>query len=340
MRPVYSGLSFNPKDATDFSDWLAYPDHPRLGQGNTPVVELPRLAAALGVSTLSVKIEGANPTGSHKDRMSALAVARALDIGAQTVVAASSGNAGASIAAYCGAVGLKCVIVTTSKMNPNWRRAIEFHGARLEYAPSVQARWHLVEERTRKGEWYPVTNFCMPAVGSNPFGVDGYRTVSFEIYRQCNPLPTDILVPTSRGDLLWGLARGFADLEAAGCIDHSPKLHAIEPFPRITRVLEGSDYRDSFPGESAMTSLGGSTVCFQALKALDLSGGTALPVEQSDVKDDQRLLARNGLYLELSCAAALTGLRKAARNEVVKADARVMLIGTSHGYKEIPEVMQ
>jgi threonine synthase len=319
-------------------DWQAYPDPPGLGEGNTSLALLDRLAEEIGIRALYLKNEGGNPTGSHKDRMSRFVVQRALEIGASTVGAASSGNAGVSLAAYAARVGLKCVIVTTPDMNPNWRRAIEMHGATLLAAGTPEQRWDVLARRVRAGDWYPATNFVVPAVGSNPFGVDGYRSIAFELFLQlrANP-PTDIFVPTSRADLLWGIARGYCDLQVAGFLEKRPRVHAVEPFARISRVFAGEDYRGNFPGSTAMTSIGGTTVTYQALSALKSCRGAAVVADDESARVDQRRLAHSGLYLELSSAAALSALRKLVSQGVVGRDAAVVLIGTSSGFSEYEE---
>ncbi len=324
-----------PASLSRLADWQVYPDHPTLGEGNTALLQLEDLAQEIGIGTLYLKNEGANPTGSHKDRMSRFVVQRALEIGASTVAAASSGNAGVSLAAYAAHVGLNCVIVTTPDMNPNWRRAIEMHGASLLATESPERRWDVLARRVRAGDWYPVTNFITPAVGSNPFGVDGYRSLAFEIFLELgNDRCTDIVVPTSRADLLWGIARGFCDLERSGLVEQCPRIHAAEPFDRISRVLAGEDYRGNFAGSSALTSIGGSTVTFQAIEAIAACKGSAVATDDKEALQDQKRLARCGLYLELSSAAALTGLRRLVSQRVVAPDAAVVLIGTSNGLSE------
>jgi threonine synthase len=322
-------------DKYPHGDWLAYPGGPFLGEGRTPLVALQCLANQIGVGSLHAKYEGANPTGSHKDRMSALVVQRAKEVGASTVAAASSGNAGTSLAAYAAHAGLNCVIVTTPNMSANWRRAVKMHGAELIDIATAEERWQIVARQAKLGKWYPVTNYLTPAVGSSAFGVDGYRAIAFEIFDQCSGAqPTDILVPTSRGDALWGIAQGYCDLLNAGMISELPKVHAVEPFPRLALVMSGTDLRANFPGSSALVSLGGSTVTFQAVKALTMTGGSAAAVDEAHVVRDQIELARAGMYLELSSASALTGLRKLVHDQTISAGARVVLIATSHGYKE------
>lgn len=323
-----------PQSLKRLPDWQVYPDHPTLGEGNTPLVSLEGLAKEIGVRALHLKNEGANPTGSHKDRMSRFVVQRALEVGAGTVAAASSGNAGVSLAAYAAHVGLACVIVTTPDMNPNWRRAIEMHGATLLATETSERRWQVLADRVRAGEWYPATNFVIPPVGSNPFGVDGFRSLAFEIFQGLGTACTDIVVPTSRADLLWGIARGYCDLRTAGFVEDCPRIHVVEPFGRISKVLAGEDYRGNFAGSSALTSIGGSSVTYQALDAVASCKGSAVVTDDAAVCGDQKRLARCGLYLELSSAATLTGLRKLFRQGLIAADAAVVLVGTSNGFSE------
>ncbi len=330
-RPTIAGR----RGCARYAEWLAYRDWPSLGEGGTPLVELAGLAGLPGAGRVLVKNEGQNPTGSHKDRMSMLAVARACDVGARAVVAASSGNAGHSVAAYAAAAGLACVVVTMPGMSPNLRRAVEMTGARLVATEAPAARWTYVRDRIESEGWFPVTNFLTPPVGSNCFGVDGFRTIAFELHDEIGAGDIgSVLVPTSRADLLWGIARGFRDLVEAGLAQRAPKVHAVEPFPRIAAVLAGADHRGSFPGSSALVSIGGDTVTYQALDALRLCGGTAIAVAEADAIRDQRLLSECGLYLELSSAAALTGLRRLRESGAVAPGETTVLVATSHGFKE------
>jgi len=335
-KPASVAIEYNnlPRTTERIADWQVYPAHPTMGEGGTPLVAMERLARETGVRRLLVKNEGANPTGSHKDRMSRFVVQRALAVNATVVAAASSGNAGVSLAAYAARVGLGCVIITTPDMNPNWRRAIEMHGATLLAAQTPLQRWQVVADHVKTGEWYPATNFSLPAVGSNPFGVDGYRSIALEILRELGADCTDVLVPTSRGDLLWGIARGCTDLQRAGLLEKPPRVHAVEPFARLSKVLCGADYCGTFPGDTSLTSIGGSTVAYQAMDALASCGGTAVVADEGGARDDQQRLAGCGLYLELSSAAALTGLRRLLSKGVVAPDATVVIIGTSNGLSE------
>ncbi|MBI1775996.1 MAG: pyridoxal-phosphate dependent enzyme [Proteobacteria bacterium] len=343
VKPVYTSTGKAPRAGgrggmARHATLLPYITFPSLGEGDTPLVEVPGLAMELGLAALHVKCESQSPTGSHKDRMSCLVVARAVATGAPAIVAASSGNAGVSVATYAAAAGLRCVIVTTPAMNPIWRRAIEITGAELVATERSLDRWRLVSDHVRAEGWFPATNFIDPPVGSNCWGVDGYKTVAFELFDEAGADGHDfVLVPTSRGDLLWGIYEGYRVLLEERRIQRMPRLVAVEPHPRLTRVLAGEDHRGAFPGESALSSIGGSTVAWQAVLALRSSGGAAIAVSEPQVRRDQECLAHAGLYLELSAAATLTALRGLREDGTIKPGARAALIGTANGFREMPE---
>jgi threonine synthase len=304
----------------------------------TPLTELTSLAQTLGIEKLWLKNEGQNPTGSHKDRMSALAVARALALGRTAVVATSSGNAGASLAAYAAAAGLRCAIISTHNINPVWAQAIRLTGADLILTDTSMERWHLMRRMVEQEQWYPVTNFIHPPVGSNPFGVQGYKTIAYEIIEQCGATPpTLILIPASRGDLLWGVGQGLLELEQAGLLAKRPRLAAVEPIPRLSRVLAGEDYRQLFAEDAhTMSSIGGETVTYQSVAALRGWTGTAVEVTSEAAQAAQETLAHSGFYAEMSSAAALAGLQELRQRKEVDSSERVVLVTTSHGYKEPP----
>jgi threonine synthase len=322
-----------------YASQLPYREFPHLGEGLTPLIRLPSLAKSLGLGQIWLKNEGQNPTGSHKDRMSALVTARAVTLGRKPVVAASSGNAGASLAAYAAAAGLRCAIISTKEINPVWARAIQITGAELILTDTSMARWQLMRQMVEEEGWYPVTNYIDPPVGSNPFGVQGYKTVAYEILEQCGETPpTTILVPTARGDLLWGIWAGLLDAERFGLLPERPRLIAVEPVERLRNVLAGADYRQHFAEEPhGMISISGATATYQSMIALQESKGAAVEVTTEDAVLAQEMLARHGIYVEMSSAASLAGLRLLSNNRQINMGERVVLIATSHGYKELPD---
>jgi len=338
----YKEKSFRPspkKGMQRYGNHLPYVAFPTLGEGNTPVISLANLAKHLGFKEVIVKNEFQNPTGSHKDRASSLIVARALEAGKTTIVAASSGNAGISLAAYAARAGLKCKIISFPTINKAYKLAIEATGAELitleRDCSTGDNRWDYMRQMVETYDWYPGTNYTSPPVGSSCFGVQGYKTIAYEIFEDLgDDLPEYILVPVSRGDLLWGIYEGFKELLEFNCISACPKLVCVEPFMRLSKVLEGEDYRNDFQGDSSLTSsIGGTTVTYQALKAVSESWGFACVAPQSKVSEDIRQMAHFGLYLEASSATIFSALLEAAENRKIEKNSKVLLIATSSGFK-------
>lgn len=318
-----------------YAQFLPYGDAVTLGEGGTPLVPLAALAEELGVDRLYGKNEFQNPTGSHKDRMNPFITARAVEAGYPAVTCASSGNEAASLAAYAAAEGLRCVNVSTEHIPKLWKDASDAAGAELVLVPDSGAR--LSYQRAHMGEgWYPATNLLDVPVSSSPYGIQGYKTLSFEVYEAMGrELPDYILIPTCRGDLLYGVFEGFFDLRRAGYIDHLPKLVACEPLPRLELVLEqGRSHTEKFPGRSDKTaSIGGVTATYQSEYALRESGGFAVSVPQEEAVAAVKKMARHGLYLESSSAIVHPCLQKALGEGRISPRSSVLLVLTSSGYK-------
>jgi threonine synthase len=304
---------------------LRLPEALALGEGGTPCVELPVLAQTMKLGRLTAKLEWCNPTGSHKDRMSARLIARARSCNAPLVVAASSGNGGLSVAAYAARAGLPTEIAVTAALAPSYRRAMAAHGARLFEAPDSLARWEHLARRVTEGA-FAATNYRLPAIGTDPFGIEGYKTLAAEL---AGPEQPDVvIVPSARGDLLSGLRLGFEEI--GGVL---PRLVAVEPFPRLARVMAGEDYRSRFDGRTAQVSIAGETVTFQALCALRATGGLAVPVDDNAARRAQARLAACGLHAELSAAATLAALDEIARDGRL-AGRHVILVLTGSGLRD------
>lgn len=303
-----------------------------LGEGDTPLVPLDALAGELGLAGLWAKMESANPTRSHKDRMSRFVVARAQHLGMTKVVAATSGNAGVSLAATAKQAGLDATIIVRRNAPGRWIDAIREHGAQLIESVTPDARWADSRELVLAGTHYPATNFLLPPVGSNPFGVQGYKTVAYELVDALGGQPLDaVVVPTDRGDLLWGIFEGLRELVEQQRIATMPRLFATEPYPRISAVSDGTDYRETFAGQSDQASIGGSTVTWQGLSAVQASGGAAVVVDDRQAESSRQALAGVGVTAELCSAATLGAVRTLVSNGELGPGAHVALIITSDG---------
>ncbi|MCW3638101.1 MULTISPECIES: threonine synthase [Burkholderia] len=325
-----------PPAGSDMSRWgayLPYLDWPSLGEGGTPLIEL----ESSDLGKLWIKAEWMNPTGSHKDRMSPLAAARAVEVGASGIVCASSGNAGVSIACYAAKAGLASRVIVTASLPKPVRRALATYGADVVVAENSLDRWRVMEEAVKNEGWFPLTNYLLPPVGSCAWGVEGYKTVAFELAAECSEGLDAVIVPTARGDIIWGIAAGFAMLAKRGQWHHPlPKLIAVEPFPRISKVLDlQADITDQFPGSTRQASIAGTTATDQSLRAVVDTGGTALVISDDMADVAQHVLAQqSGIYLELCAAAPYAAIpRLLAQGHLARTD-RVVMIGTSAGYRD------
>lgn len=320
-------------DMRQWGPYLPYLEWPSLGEGGTPLIELESTC----LRKLLIKAEWMNPTGSHKDRMSPLAVARAIEVGAQGVICASSGNAGISMACYAAKAGLASRVVVTPSLPKPVHRALSLYGADIVVAGHSLDRWRVMEEAVTKDGWFPLTNYLLPPVGSCVWGVEGYKTIAYELASACKDDLDAVVVPTARGDTIWGLAAGFARLVQRGHWKAPiPKLIAVEPFPRISKVLQNeAAITDDFPGATRQVSIAGATATDQSLRAVIQTSGTALVVTDEMADVAQRELAhKHGIYLELCAAAAYAAIpRLLAQGYLARTD-KVALIGTSAGYRD------
>ena len=314
----------------DAAAWLPYLRWPGLGEGGTPLLALPPPAP---LAAYRIKAEWMNPTGSHKDRMSPLSVARALERGAPGIACASSGNAGISLAAYAARAGLPARVVAGEAVPQATRRILASYGAEVVESADGTARWQVLAGIVRDEGWHSATNFALPASGSDAWGVEGYKTIALELAAECPDGLDAVLVPTARGDLAWGIHTGFTQLRQAGLWAHAgPRLIAVEPFPRLQAVLAGTARSTGqFTGITKQASTAGATATDQAVRAVRDSGGAAIAVDDGAALQAQAELARQGVLLELCAAAGHAAMPRLAARGVLGPGDRVVLIGTASG---------
>ncbi|HEV8559460.1 MAG TPA: pyridoxal-phosphate dependent enzyme [Actinophytocola sp.] len=320
--------------------WPSLPGPPlTLGEGDTPLVPVG--------DSLWVKDESRNPTGSHKDRAMAVGVAAALAQGADTVVAASSGNAGASAAAYAARAGLRCVVLTTVRIPGVLAEQTRALGAPVVPFTDTAARDTMIEAAVRELGWYPLTNYVQPAAGGNAYGNEGYKSIAYELARDLGSTVDTVVVPTSRADLLAGVERGYRELAAAGLVTSVPRMVAAETATAAAfsaalrhddRVVQELTTVHSVP--SPAFSIGSTQPAWQGLQALWNTSGEAVALEVDDyLTEHRRLPLTTGLFLEASSAVAVA----VARRLLDQGARNVVALGTGSGLKgldapaELPE---
>lgn len=312
-----------------------------MGEGGTPLLDGAAIAAAIGFDgELLLKDESRNPTWSHKDRLNLCTVSAAKLGGARGIAAASSGNHGAAAAAYAARMGLPCVIVSSPGAQPAFRQFIKAYGAELVLVPT-ERRWPVLRRIIEETGYFPVSNLTRFHTG-NPFGPEGYKTVAYELFLQLGrKLPGCVVVPTGYGELLYGLAKGFRELQQLGLTDRVPRVMSAEPAARgpLARALQSNAAAVEVASAPTIAAGIACTVnSYRGVRAIRDTAGVALTCSDEDLVSIRASLAHTGLYQELAGVAGLAALRAAsARGE--RFEGPVVAILTSSGLKDVPAVV-
>jgi threonine synthase len=310
-----------------------------LGEGGSPLHRLARAGSSIGVANLFGKDETRNPTWSFKDRLACMAVSSAKKMGARVIVSSSSGNAGAAVAAYAAKAGLACVIFTFKGTTGPMLTQMRAYGATVIACENKADRWTLMEHAVRNYDWFPTSPFFGPVVGSNPYGIEGYKTLAYEVAEQMDwTVPDWCVVPVCYGDALLGMWRGFEDMMAFGWTDRMPRMVAAETYGSIGAAL--ADGGDVLPDvrknyETVAVSIGATRGTYQALDIVRRSGGTALTIGNDEMMRWQGTLARGeGLFVEPASAAGLAAVAQLAEAGRIGADESVVALLTASGLKD------
>jgi threonine synthase len=310
-----------------------------LGEGGTPLLAAPRLGARLGVPNLYLKDESRNPTGSFKDRLAAASVAAARQLGKRVVVGSSSGNAGAALAALAARAGMPCVMFTTQKFPEAMKTQMGVYGTYLIAAPTVRDRWLLMEAGVKKFGWFPVTVFTYPFFGSSCYGIEGYKTIGYEIADQTVAPVDHVIFPVGAGDAFSGAYKGLREYHESGLLDRMPKMHAGEINGPLQNSLTNQlDYVVDMPARTEPTvaiSVGSTLSTYQALNVLLRTGGSARSADNRELLNAQHeLAALEGVYVEASSALSVAVLPKLVADGAIDPDSTVVAVLTSNGLKD------
>jgi threonine synthase len=334
---------------SDFSTVLPLPDPEHwlsLGEGRTPLIPLPRLARKLGIPHLYLKNEGANPTGSFKDRGTAVALSRATATGARRVGTVSSGNMAASVAAYAARAGLPCDVLVPAHLRPDKIAAIAVTRPRLyrvegDYGDIYR---QALELGRKLGIYF--------AVSDDPYRVEGQKTTAYEIVRSLGTAPgrrgwfspTHVFVPTSAGGHAAALLKAFDEMLMYGAIDEFPAVVSVQAdgCAPIARAFER--------GERRITRLTGISTSAHAIANPDPPsggrllrelarpgrGGGAIAVPDEAMREAQFMLAADeGIFTQMEAAAALAGAIEYRSARRLDRHSVVVLVATGNGLKDL-----
>jgi threonine synthase len=308
-----------------------------LGEGCTPLMELPRLAAQVGVRRLWVKDEGLNPTGSFKARGMSAAITRARSLGVAGVVVPTAGNAGAALAAYAAAAGLRARVYAPDSTPRPLLDTIRALGAELKLVPG-----HIGDAGKAARAFAAEQSFFDVSTLREPYRVEGKKTMGLEVAEQLGwRLPDAIIYPTGGGTGLIGMWKVFAEMRSAGWLDaHAPLPRMVvaqaEGCAPIVRAFAAGESR-AIPWENPTTHASGLRVPGPLgdrliLRALAESGGDAAAVSEDEIRRGTATLASaSGVDAAPEGGCALAVLERLVRERRLAADAEVVLFNTGSG---------
>jgi threonine synthase len=315
-----------------------------LGEGGTGLHLSQRLGKQLGIKQLYVKNEGENPTGSFKDRGMTVGVTKALELGAKSVICASTGNTSASLAAYAARAGLQCaVLIPSGKIAYGKLAQAMIHGAKvLQVRGNFDQALDIVLRLSEKHKSIYLLNSI------NPFRIEGQKSLGFEICDQLNnESPDRVVVPVGNAGNISAIWKGFTEFHKLDLIKRLPKMTGIQAAgaaPIAQAIKNGSDtiVPVSKPETLATAIRIGAPVSWKkAMNAIRESGGTAETVTDDEILLAQKLLARiEGLFVEPASASSIAGLKKLVENGEIDKDERVVCVTTGHGLKDPDTAVQ
>jgi len=314
-----------------YRDWLPLSDSDpviTLGEGSTPLVAAQKLSEILRCETW-IKVEGANPTGSFKDRGMTVALSVAAGQGAQAVVCASTGNTSASAAAYAARAGLSTIVLLPAGRIATGKLAQAImHGAKVV---QVDGNFDDCLELARKlVEDYPVA-----LVNSiNPNRIEGQKTAAFEVIDELGDAPDLHVIPVGNAGNISAYWRGYKQYASAGKAVRTPRMWGFQAAGAAPLVLG----HPVLQPETIATAIriGNPASAEQARAARDESRGLIEAVSDDQILDAQAFLAREeGIFVEPASAAGVAGLLAKHRRGEVESGLQIVITVTGHGLKDV-----
>ncbi len=298
-----------------------------MGEGATPLLENKRLSKT---GRVLIKYEATNPTGSFKDRGSSLEITKALEFKKHRVAVASTGNMGASMAAYAAFAGLECKVFIPDITGKEKIAQIKAHGAGIiavkgDYAAAI-----------KQAEEYVLLHSDSFLTGDYPWRSEGTKTVGFEIADQLYwHVPDYVVVPVGNGTLIYSIYEAFRELSLVGITDKIPRIIGVQVencAPVVNAWEKGLSEIIPVPDPDTIATAiacGDPIDGLAALRAIRDSGGFALKVSDDEALSARNILARNGIFVEPSGAVAYAGFLKKELSGIV------VCLATGHGLKDM-----
>ena len=312
--------------------------------GYTPVYKSADLARKSGVGNLWIKDEGRNPTASFKDRASSILIARAKEIGAETIATASTGNAGAALAGMAAASQWKAVIFAP-KTAPQAKIAqLLVFGARVILVDgNYDSAFDLSVEACDKYGWY-----CRNT-GYNAFTAEGKKTAAFEIWEQViskqrSEKPLNIFVSVGDGNIISGIHKGFKDLHEIGWLPVMPRIFGVQSEKSAAIYNAWAEKSETITPVNATTIADSISVDLprdgvHAVRAASETNGAYIAIPDESIYEGISELGKIGVFAEPAGATAFAGMKKAAADGLIGADDDVLVVNTGSGLKDVRSAM-
>ena len=305
-----------------------------LGEGNTPLVSVPRLAEVIGCAALYFKLEGCNPTGSFKDRGMVVAVAKAVEEGSHAVMCASTGNTSASAAAYAAYCGLEAIIVVPGGNIARGKlaQAIIYGAKIIALDGNFDDALTIVRSLVQK---HPVT-----LVNSvNPYRIEGQKTAAFEIIEELGEAPDYLFIPVGNAGNITAYWKGFSEYYRTGRAKTKPAMMGFQAEGAAPIVL-GSIVKEPKTIATAIR-IGNPASWARAVEASNESRGAIGMVSDEEIMAAHKLMATSaGIFGEPASAAPLAGLVKLVRKGMDFRGKRIVCVVTGNGLKDTDIVLK
>ncbi len=335
---IENNTDFVSLKSNDFLDLLPIESTkslPNLRVGKTPLYKQKKLQGMELPFNLFLKDDAQNPTFSFKDRASAIVSAYAKEQGFDTIVAASTGNAGSSLAGICAAQGQKAIILVPESAPKAKLTQILMYGASIvPVRGTYDDAFDLSIKATEKFGWYNRNT------AFNPLTIEGKKTVSFELYEQINyTVPDRIFVPVGDGVIISGVYKGFEDLLNLKIIDKMPCIVAVQS--KGSNNLISNLNKDNFVAKSSDTIADSISVdiprnFYMTKDFLKKYDGEVLAVADADIIQASEMLSKNtGLFAEPAAATAFAGFLSYFKNKKLPNDSNNVVLLTGSGLKDL-----
>lgn len=303
-----------------------------LGEGDTPLVRSPSLEMRTGAGEVWLKYEGANPTGSFKDRGMVMAIAKALEEGAHTAICASTGNTSAAAAAYSARGSLRCVVLVSEQIAAGKMAQAQMYGADVVV---LEANF---DERLQLAKDLATLSSGVVHVNSvNPYRLEGQKTAAFEICDVLGDAPDEVYIPVGNAGNIFAYWNGFKAYVEVGRAKSKPAMRGFQA-EGAAAIVQGHAIADPRTVASAL-EIGNPENWAKATGARDESGGSIESVTDEQILNAYRELALEGVFCEPASGASVAGLVDRARRGLVSRGSSVVCVLTGSGLKDPDRAM-